>query len=372
MKIKRLIIGLILIIFIIGGFWGYKNYNLRGYINNKINSFEKKNLNNKFNSKIKSGNLSVDYNINEVLKDVNKFGLNTVNVPVIIDVKDLKADDMSINKQSEEKAVKLIKRLNKKGISIILEPYPWIKGGTLSETEWKPKSINSFFWNWKTKVLKGLIDDVAVPCHVDALNVASNYVNMEYAENYWCDTIAYVRRYYKGLVTYRTMYWITATWDKSTQKAYEAKLNNKLFSKVDFICISAYFELTDNAVNSVDNISNAILKTQRYYRNQNVKQEIKNFNDKWKKPIFFGELGFPKEDGASIEPWNPLISNTLHKKIVINGTEQANCFEAYRRNFEYEKWFLGFSIFAVGENGSDKMYYPSSESTAVIKKWFKN
>lgn len=364
---------LFVIVILIAGVICYKNPTARGYINDKVNKLEGKTLNKEFKSKIKSGNLSTDYNIEQALSDVDKFKLNTVNVPVVVDIKDLKSDTMKVNEDSEEKAITLIKKLNKKGINVILEPYPWIANGSLEETSWKPKSINSFFSNWKNLVLKKLIDDIAVPYHVDAMNVASNYVCIEYAQNYWCDTIDFVRKYYKGLVTYRTPYWYTAAWDKKTQEDYNKKLNNKLFSKVDFISISAYFELTDRETNSVDELSNAINKTEIYYRNQNVKQEIKNFYDKWKKPIFFGELGFPRQTGASIQPWNPASVKVLaDKKITVkeNGQEQANCFEAYRRNFEYEEWFLGFSIFAVGEHSSSKMYYPSSESTKVIKQWY--
>ncbi|MEL5900562.1 hydrolase, partial [Clostridium sporogenes] len=47
---------------------------------------------------------------------------------------------------------------------------------------------------------------------------------------------------------------------------------------------------------------------------------------------------------------------------------QARCFESYRRVFEKEPWLLGFSIFAIGENSEDKNFYPSEETTKVIKK----
>ena len=363
---KKKIVGfLVLIIIIIVGFYVFKvNPNTRGYINKTINKFEGKTLNEKFETKIKSGNLSTDYNIDQALSDVDKFQLNTLNIPVVINIDNLSSSSMTVDKSSEEKAINLIKRLRGKKINIILEPYPWIDNGSKYETAWKPDNINTFFWNWKTNVLKVLIDDIAVPYHVDALNIGSSFVNMEFAEGYWCDTIDYVRKYYKGLVTYRTSWWYTAEWKPETIKAYQNKLNNKLFSKLDFICIAAYFELTDNDTNTADNLTNAIESTQIYNRKQNIKQEIKNFHDKWNKPIFFGELGFPKTNKASVHPWNP------YQNDIVNNIEQANCFEAYRRNFESESWFLGFSIFAIGENSADKRYYPSEESTSVIRNWY--
>lgn len=274
------------------------------------------------------------------------------------------SSDVTIDKASKEKAIKLIEQLNGRNIKIILEAYPLINNEEIPETKWKPNDINAFFLKWKTEVLKTLICDIANPYNIDALNIGSNFDLIEQEEENWCGTIDYVKTYYNGLVTYRTNKWGTAQWDSKTIDRYKEKLNNKLFSKVDFISISAYFELTNNPKNTVENLVSAIESTQIYDRKQNVKQETKNFYDKWNKPIFFGELGFPKTDGASINPWNPNYNKTA------NDVEQANCFEAYRREFQNESWFLGFSVFAIGEEGTDKKYYPSEKSAEIIRNWY--
>jgi hypothetical protein len=323
-------------------------------------------LNKAFKTKIKSGNLSTDYIIENVMKDIKKFQLNTINIPVVVNIEAISSSDMHIDKNSKEKAIKLIKKLKGTGVSVILEPYPWIENGSKAETEWKPKDINMFFCNWKEEVLKVLINDIAVPYKVDAFIVASSFVYMEYKEEEWCNIIDYVRKNYKGLITYRTSWWSTASWEPKLEDEFNKKLNNKLFSKIDFVSIASYFELTEDEVNSVENLVSALESTQIYNRKQNVKAQIKAFNDKWNKPIFFGELGFPKTDKASVFPWNPYASDNK------NDTEQAKCFEAYRRVFEKEPWFLGFSIFAIGEDSEDKRYYPSNESTNIIINWFKD
>lgn len=334
--------------------------------NTSASIIKKRVLNKNSNIKIKSGNLSTDYSIDNALNDINTFKLNTISIPVIVDIPTLSSDDMNINKASEEKAINLIKKLKGHNISVILEPYPWIDNGNLYETDWNPNNINTFFYNWKNKVLKRLIDNVSNPYDVDAMIIASNFVHMESDEKDWCDTIEYVRQYYKGLVTYRTCWWYTASWDKNSLNLYKTKLNNKLFSKIDFISVAAYFELTNNSTNSVDNLVKAISSTERYNRKQNIKQELKNFNTKWNKPIFFGELGFPRRNGASIEPWNPNPSN------IENDIEQANCFEAYRQVFENQSWLMGFSIFAIGDKSIDKNYYPSDASKKIINTWYKS
>ena len=219
-----------------------------------------------------------------------------------------------------------------------------------------------------------MIDEVAIPYRVDALNIATGFTHLEDMEDEFCEIIDFSRKYYKGLIIYRTSFWTTANWKDEAVKnqvdelneKYNKKLNNRIFSKVDFISIASYFELTDNDTNTVENLVSSLSSSQRYNREQNIKEQVEKFYSKWDKPIFFGELGFPRTTKASVEPWNPYLSNE------INTQEQANCFEAYRRVYETEPWFLGFSIFAVGNKDEDKMYYPSEETVEVINNWFKS
>ena len=300
------------------------------------------------------------------------MGLNTINLPVVINIKDINSSDVDIDENSLERAKLLLEELKWKKINIILEPYPWIENGSAYETDFNPIDKETFFSNWKNDVIKPLIDDIAIPYRVDALNVATSFTHLEDMEDEFCEMIDFSRKYYKGLITYRTSFWTTANWkDEATKnqvnelnEKYNKKLNNKLFSKVDFISIASYFELTDNDTNTVENLISALSSSQRYNREQNIKEQVENFYNKWNKPIFFGELGFPRTNKASVEPWNPYLSKE------INNHEQANCFEAYRIVYENEPWFLGFSLFAVGNKEGDKMYYPSEETVEVIKNWF--
>jgi len=330
--------------------------------------YEKNRIITPWGEKIKSGNLSVDYTIEQTLKDIERLGLNTLNVPVEIDIPSLTANTMNINLESKKKAVQLIKSLKYKGINVILEPYPFIQNGELYETQLKPTDLNEWFWNWKQGVLNQLILDIASPYKVYALCIGSNFDQFENQNGYWNDIADFVKANYKGKVTYRTNWWYTAVWD--TQKdaqndTYTQKLNNPLFEKLDFISVAAYFELTDEDNNSVDNLVSAIHGTQFLKRDQNIYNELKNISSKWNKPLFFGELGFPKRNKASVHPWNPSPSN------IENVQEQANCFQAYKEVFEKETWNLGFSVFAIGKDDENKNYYPSDLSIEIIKSWYK-
>lgn len=368
----RIAAGCIFLIVFLSYYFIKINYTSRGMINNYLNKRDGKTLTEKLDKKIKSGNLSTDYEIDKTLGDIQLLDLNTINLPIVINISDLNSSDVSIDSNSLQRAKWLLDKLKGKGINVILEPYPWIANGTKYETEYNPTDTYAFFNNWKNNVLKPLIDDIAIPYRVDALNIATGFNNLEAYETEFSDMIDFTRKYYKGLITYRTSFWTTANWDDEATKEqvakldenYDKKLNNTIFSKVDFISIASYFELTDNDVNSVDDLENALISSTRYNRNQEIKEQIQNFNDKWQKPIFFGELDFPRTTKASVEPWNPFLSNS------INNQEQANGFEAYKNVFEDEPWFLGFSYFAIGKEDDQKMYYPSDETVDVINQWF--
>jgi hypothetical protein len=330
--------------------------------------YEKNKIITPWGEKIKSGNLSVDYSIEQALTDIENLGLNTLNVPVQIDISSLTSNTMTINEESKKKAIQLIKKLRYKGINVILEPYPYIQNGELYETQLNPNDKNEWFWNWKVGVLNPLIRDIAKPYKVYALCIGSNFDKFEREYTYWTDTADFVRANYQGRITYKTNWWYTAEWDiekNGLYDTYSAKLNNPVLQKVDFISVAAYFELTDKDTNTVENLVSSIYSTQIFNRHQNIHNELMNLSSRWDKQVFFGELGFPKRNKATVHPWNPEPSN------ILNEQEQANGFQAYKEVFEKESWHLGFSVFAIGKKDEFKNYYPSEQSIYVISNWYK-
>lgn len=330
--------------------------------------YEKNRIITPWGEKIKSGNLSVDYSLEQAFIDIEALGLNTVNVPIRIDIPSLTANTATINTESEKKAIQLIKKLRYQGINVILEPYPYIKNGELYETQLNPDDKNEWFRNWKEGVLNPLIQDIAKPYKVYALCIGSNFDKFEKEYAFWIDVANFVRTNYQGRITYKTNWWYTAEWN--TEKdglhdTYTAKLNNPVLEEVDFISVAAYFELTDQDTNTVENLVSSIHSTQIFSRHQNIFEELKNLSSQWNKPVFFGELGFPKRNKAMVHPWNPEPST------MLNEQEQANGFQAYKVVFEKESWNLGISVFAIGKKDEFKNYYPSNQSINVINSWYK-
>ena len=95
------------------------NYNSRGIINKVLNKIEGKTLNSDFNSKIKSANLSTDYNVEQAISDIETLDLNTINLPVVINIDDITSSNVSIDQNSLERAKILLKELKGKNINII-------------------------------------------------------------------------------------------------------------------------------------------------------------------------------------------------------------------------------------------------------------
>lgn len=313
--------------------------------------------------KIKSINLSTDYEIDQALEDVKLLNVNTVNIPIVIRIPNITSNEMIIDEYSKEKAIKLIKSLKKDNIKIILEAYPWINNGSEYETEYNPKDKDEFFVDWEN-ILEDLINNIGNKYEADIIITGSNFTQLEMYEDEWCNIIKFCKKKFNGMVTYKTSWWYTATWDEDSKNKYNEKLNNKIFSQVDFISIAAYFELSDKKENTVQELVSCLSSTQIYDREQNVIEEIYNFYKKYNKEIYFGELGFPRKDYAASRPWNSYVSET------INNKEQARCFEAYKDVFENKEYIKGFSVFALGEKGEDKNYYPSKESIDVISNWY--
>ncbi len=318
--------------------------------------------------KIKSGSLSVDYSPEQVLSDIERLGLNTITVPVMVLVENVRSSYMELDRESVDKAVNLIQILKKSGIGVILEPYPWIDGGRVYETVWDPEDPRIFFQQWRERVIAPLIKEIAIPLRTEAFCMGANLVKLEGWEGQWLALLKAIRKLYGGAVTYRVNWWATARWEdgaeiKENTRRYDALLKSGLLAQLDFISIAAYFELSDKPVNTVKDLEAALVNSKVYSRGQNILGEIQALHAVFDKPIFFGELGFPRREHAATQPWNPEPSP------VEDGSEQARCFEAYRRTFTMD-WFLGFSVFAVGNRGEDKNFYPSEESARIIRDWF--
>lgn len=317
-------------------------------------------------NKVKSANVAAfdDVQFGEVTRAIVSLGLNTLTVPVRIDIPSMNSSSMTINETSQVLAKQIIEDAKRRNLQIILEPYPMIQSGEIGETQYNPTDVNAFFWNWKTEILAKLISEIANPYSVEAIYIGSNFEQLESYHDYWRGVVDDTRKIYKGELTYRTNFWITAAWAPETITAYEAKLNNPMWGYMDFISIAAYFELNEANNPSKAQLVADLRNVSKYGRGQNIVEEIKAFYTKWNKPVFFGELGFVDLEKTASEPWSTSPST------VVSEIAQNTAFAAYQEVFENEHWFMGFSLFAIGMQSS-KYNVMDKLAEITIRNWWK-
>jgi len=288
---------------------------------------------------IKGGNVSA-WNITDsakVFADAKRLGLDTITVPVRINMTAASASQVTVDAASLAFAKSLVQA--NASYNYIIEPYPWIDGGNVPETDLDPADKAAWFVSYQA-ALVALAQQFPKAW---GLYVASNLVKIEDQAASWISLVKGVRAAFPGKIIYRTQWWATAAWEPSTIKAYQAKLANPLFGAVDVIAIAAYFELSEVAAPTAADIKAALRSTSVFARKQDVYAEVMALGAKWHKPIFLGELSCPAVDFGAQNPWDPAASETP------NATIQRNYLTAYLETFARDpEKFMGFSLFTIG------------------------
>ena len=288
---------------------------------------------------IKGGNVSA-WNITDTAKvfaDAKRLGLDTITVPVRVDMAAANASEVTLDAASLEFAKKIVE--SNPSYNYIIEPYPWIDNGNVPETDLDPADKAAWFVSYQGAL-------VSLAKHFPTawgLYVASNLVKIEDQSASWIALVKGVRAAFPGKIIYRTQWWATAAWEPSTVKAYQAKLANPLFGAVDVIAIASYFELSETAAPTTADIKAALRSTTVFARKQDVYAEVMALGAKWQKPIFLGELSCPSVDFGAQNPWDPAASETPNADI------QRNYLTAYLETFARDPAkFMGFSLFTIG------------------------
>lgn len=308
--------------------------------------------------KIKSGNLLPD-RMNDIvlpLENAGRLHLNTLNVPLRVDVPDPGSARMELYPHAFNQVEQALPAIRDHNLAVFLEPFPWVQNGALPETAWKPKYEQDWFHNWSKICLQAAW--FAQSNGIQTLVISDGISQMEpYPEN-WLELIHELRKIYSGQITYRTQWWYTSWWNPLSQKNFQQKLKNPLFGALDFISISAYFELTQNSCPDQKEILAAWHNSTRYNRRQHIFQQVKELHEHWRKPIFFGEVGYVDREGTTQQPWNVQPSKRANSRL------QKNAFSAFYKVFWPQPWFLGASVFQI--HMPESRYYPVGKPAEKI------
>ncbi len=291
------------------------------------------------------GNISAwSTDMDQVKVEASYMGLDTITIPVRFEIPNAISSEISVNQDDIVKYNELATKMAGAPHKYIFEPYPYIAGGAVGETEYNPTDANAFFANWEAKIKETI---PKLNFTFEYSYVCSNLVHLESQVAKWTSLRDGLKASFPSMkLMYRTNWWLTATWAPETIQAFKDKLNNPIFGVFDVIAIASYFELHDGDSPSQAELRAALKSTQIFGRGQNIVDEIKQMAEKWGKPIFLGELNCASRNRGAAEPW----SNT--PSTITNNTIQEALLSAYVEEFKGFSWFLGFSIFCIGDSNT--------------------
>lgn len=299
---------------------------------------------------------------NEILADIDSMHLNSVSIPVRVNISDVNNSDASVDPSSMAYAQNIASIMEKKHINTIVEPYPYIKDGTRTEVELDPTNKHEFMVNWSNSV-KTIAKAFSKNDNVKGLYIGSNLVHLENETDEFTTLIGDLRPIFKGDIIYRTNWWYNAVWDEPTTKAFETKKETPLFKKVDVLSIASYFEVTNTGedIMSVPELKTALNSTTKYSRQQHIIDQIKALHEATGKPITFGELGITNFKGAMANPYKYDYQRT----DPMDDNIQSVWYTAWIETMKQYDWFKGYYLFGVGDTNS--IFAPNAKAQETVR-----
>ncbi len=238
---------------------------------------------------------------------------------------------------TDESLVTAIEEAHSLGMQVILKPHVDVVGGG-SRISIEPADIDEWFASYREMILH-------YAAMADAHGVAQFVVGTELRgtsghEAQWREVIADVREVYSGPITY------AANHDEFTDVAF--------WDALDLIGVDAYFPLSE--------ISTSIISDLRRSWDPIV-ESLGAVAEHFGRSVVFTEIGYPSQQGATIEPYNPNFSD------VVSEEEQAAALQAMIESLEPQPWFGGFHWWMWFEDDPDHValgYMPEGKLAGAI------
>jgi len=149
----------------------------------------------------------------------------------------------------------------------------------------------------------------------------------------WAAVVAAVRAVFSGNVFYETNYWYQATGatDSRAQKLAMTWLQN-----LDYIAVSAYWDIADTTTDSVANM--VANWSDLYWWHQDVLDELQTLADTHSKQLVL-VTGCASNDGAAMHPWD-----YTWDPVVVDTEEQRRWFESFFQVHVGAAYVAGYMI----------------------------
>lgn len=183
---------------------------------------------------------------------------------------------------------------------------------------------------------------------VSVFSVGSELSSTEGQVAEWEQVLREVRQRFSGELTY------SANWDH-----YE---NVKIWPKLDFIGLSAYYELAETKTPSLVELKRAWKRVQLQILRWRREAKLEEL------PLLFTEVGYPSIDGCASKPWNYTLKNEVDVR------EQALCYQAFVETWNGRPELAGAIFYEWWGRGGrlDTGYTPRGKPAQhVLSGWFR-
>jgi hypothetical protein len=257
---------------------------------------------------------------------------------------------------SQEQWDQLLNYAHRKGLRVVLMPIVLLTHPRTS-TEWRgviePPRWDEWWASYTDYILYYAKIASRHPDTVEVFIIGSELISTEDQGDQWDKLIADVRSIYHGKLSY------SSNWDH-----YERV---PLWGKLDLVCMTTYHKLSDTINPPLEELVEAW---------KPVKKDILAWQAKTDKPILFTEVGWPSQEGCSIEPWNYYRQDVATKTGLA---EQANCYRSFIKAWDDEikqatrvAGVLWWEWTPYGGGPTCNNYTPKGKpAEKVLRDWFK-
>jgi len=227
-----------------------------------------------------------------------------------------------------------IEEARRLGLGVVLLPYLLVESERRFEgkviEDWvgdlAPTDVGIWFENWRE-----ILRDYAVLAEeegVEAMLLGWEFESMLSYQDEWQQAIVELRELYSGKLSYLTNWW-------ASRDEYERVLRWSPWQSLDFIGISAYFDLTRKNDPTVEELESAWYEDAN---GQDIVKDLERLSAQYDRRIVFWELGYQSKDGANQAPWNYVWPGSP------DAAEQADAFSAAFSVLSNKPWFAGYLI----------------------------
>ena len=254
--------------------------------------------------------------------------------------------------ESSEGAQKTIRLAHTAGLRVMLKPQVYVPGGWTGALDFD----SSDDWaRWEADYAQYLLGfaRLAASEHVAMLCIGTELKQaLAKRPAFWHTLIRNLRAVYPGKLTY------SANWDDWDRVPF--------WSDLDYIGISAYFPLVDDATPDEPALMQAW---------QPIVSRLRDFSIKQHNPILFTEFGYLSVDGSGWRNWElePSISSRR-----INQLAQARCLSALLATWQAQDFWAGGFLWKWFPNMRGHEGYPERDYTpqgkqgeAVLRRYYR-